>query len=142
MVSENNDAPSYASYILRHELLPLLLGEDEEMILYWAGKALARKHKDITEETLASWFQEAGWGTLELQQEKRKEKTYLLHPPAVDPARPFSLEAGFLAQTAEHDKEMLAEATYVIKKKKPVTVEIKVQWDRKDIVTRNEDEQA
>lgn len=133
MSEEIQSQISQSSYhILRHELLPILLGEEEEIILYWAGKSLARKQKIMTEQELSSWFQEVNWGRLELKKEKRSERLYEITTFSQETERPYSLETGFLAQLVETEKELLAEAFYEIKKKKPVVLQVTVRWDKKD----------
>ncbi|QKS71981.1 DUF2507 domain-containing protein [Paenalkalicoccus suaedae] len=130
----------YSYDLFRHELLPELLGEDEEIILYWAGKALARKkHEEIETDGLATFFEKASFGALTLLKEKRSERIYELTTNDYQPKRPFSLEAGFLAQLTELEMDLLAEATYEVKKKKPTCLHITVRWDKKDPSSMRED---
>ena len=48
--------------LLRDHVLPSILGQHEEDILYWAGKEIARKFPVFTIEELPIFFTEAGWG--------------------------------------------------------------------------------
>ncbi|NJP36712.1 DUF2507 domain-containing protein [Alkalicoccus luteus] len=133
MSEEQQQAETAAGYdVMRHELLPIILGEDEEVILYWAGKSLAREKKTTDEEALVRWFRTAQWGNLRLIKEKRAERIYEVTTSSYEPKRPYSLETGFLAQITELEKGLLAEANYEIKKKKPVTFHVTVKWDKKD----------
>ncbi|CAM3820400.1 DUF2507 domain-containing protein [Alkalicoccus chagannorensis] len=120
---------------LRHELLPLLLGEDEEIILYWGGRALAREQGALGSEELVTFFAESNWGWLEEKKTAKNEKVFTIETDSDAADRPYSLEAGFLAQMIEMETECLTEAVYEVKKKKPVKIEVKVKWDRKDAVT-------
>ncbi|SDN57266.1 DUF2507 domain-containing protein [Alkalicoccus daliensis] len=138
MPDETQNLISPYSYdVLRHELLPILLGEEENIILYWGGKSLARKHKLMETEALQNWFQEANWGRLELIKDKKNERTYEVTTSSYEADRPYSLETGFIAQMVELEKELLAEASYEVKKKKPVVFQITVRWDKKDPTAPN-----
>lgn len=118
--------------VLRNELLPILLGEEEEIILYWGGKSLARKQDAMQQPELASWFEKANWGKLELKKDKKNERVYEVTTSISKTERPFSLETGFIAQMVELEKEFLAEAFYEVKNKKPVVFQVTVRWDKKD----------
>ncbi|MDQ0256459.1 putative hydrocarbon binding protein [Evansella vedderi] len=124
----------YSNHLLRHVLIPELLGEEEESILYWAGKAISRKLKAEEINDLPLFFEKANWGTLTLMKERRNEKQYDLLAPQMIQDRPFTLECGFLAQWTEFQTGFITEATYEIKKKKPLTCRITVRWDPKDKV--------
>ncbi|MFA9558661.1 DUF2507 domain-containing protein [Evansella sp. AB-rgal1] len=127
--SLNLDVSAYSNHILRHVLLPELLGEEEESLLYWAGKSLSRK---LQVEDLPTFFEKANWGTLTLEKEKKNERHYELVAPLMEHERPFSLECGFIANWTERQVEFITEATYELKKKKPCTCKIIVRWDTKD----------
>ncbi|TVP83378.1 MAG: DUF2507 domain-containing protein [Alkalicoccus sp.] len=131
---QQNTIPAYSYDVLRHELLPLLLGEEEEMILYWAGKSLARRLNLQSPEELKHFFYEANWGRLSLIKNKRNGGLYEIESTCTDPSRPFTLEAGVIAQTVEKDKGLLAEASCTVFKKSPLTLHIVVEWDKKDSV--------
>ncbi|MCD8510311.1 MAG: YslB family protein [Bacillus sp. (in: Bacteria)] len=131
---EEMDTPisPFSNHVLRHVLIPELLGEEEASILYWAGKAIARKLQVEDMSDLPSFFEKANWGTLTLIKERRHEKHYDLVAPMMIPYRPLSMECGFLAQWMEHQSGFVSEATYEVKKKKPLTCRIIVRWDPKD----------
>jgi predicted hydrocarbon binding protein len=136
MTNELTNQQDRSGYdLMRHELLPLLLGEEEPAILYWAGKALVRQRSHMAASNLAEFFAEAQWGTLHLVKEKKYERIYEVETSAHDSNRPFTLETGVIAQTVELEKGLLAEATYEIRNKEPLTVRITVRWDKKDSVT-------
>ncbi|WP_368646039.1 DUF2507 domain-containing protein [Alkalibacterium putridalgicola] len=110
--------------LLRDALLPNLLKEDEEDILYWAGKELARSYrfdslKDLMQQT-ETFF--AG----ELIQTKSAKKTLhfdwtgplITHRLTEQAAPTFSLEAGFLAEGLQQLSGNYTEATYSIYQKK------------------------
>ncbi|WP_078595120.1 DUF2507 domain-containing protein [Evansella clarkii] len=132
----NETVPAFSNHILRHVLLPELLGKEEEMILYWAGKALYRKlaSAQAVLEDKASFFSAAGWGDLELIKEKRTELHYELVAPRMEKGRPFTLETGFLSEWNENETGCITEATYEVVKKDPCTCRITVKWDPKDQV--------
>ncbi|WP_280769837.1 YslB family protein [Salipaludibacillus daqingensis] len=130
---QDSQVSAYSYDLLRHELLPELLGEDEAMILYWAGKSVARKKIEQLESfNSTDFFMQANWGTLKLEKEKRQERVYELVAVHQNKDRPFSLETGFLAQMIELEKGVVSEASYSIKRKKPLTISIIVRWDKKD----------
>ncbi|MBU9721201.1 MULTISPECIES: YslB family protein [Bacillaceae] len=131
---ENMNVPTYSYQLLRHMLIPELLGKEEEMILYWAGKSIARKLYEDGVPELSSFFEQASWGTLSLLKEKRTEKQYELIAPLMEKDRPLTLECGFLAQWTEFQQGFITEATYELKKKKPCTYRIIVRWDKGDPV--------
>lgn len=136
---QDSQVSAYSYELLRNELLPELLGEDETMILYWAGKTLARKKVKLLESINSShFFKMANWGTLTLEKEKRHERLYELVATHQLIDRPFSLEAGFLAQLIELEKGVITEASYTIKRKKPLTISITVRWDKKDFTTHSD----
>ena len=110
--------------LLRDALLPNLLKEDEEDILYWAGKELARSYqfdslKDLMQQT-ETFF--AG----KLIQTKSTKKTVcfdwtgplVTHRLTEQAAPTFSLEAGFLAEGFQQLSGNYTEATYSIYQKK------------------------
>lgn len=118
--------------ILRNDLIPELLGEDEGMILYYSGKYLARKHAVDAAQDLPAFFSKCGWGELTLIKEKPKQINYELTTLFPISERSFSLETGFLAQLAELDKNAVSEGSFIVKKKEPYLVEIQVISDLKD----------
>ncbi|SDZ53388.1 Protein of unknown function [Evansella caseinilytica] len=130
----DNQVSAYSNYLLRHALLPELLGEEEEAVLYWAGKAIARKVAEVEPEELPFFFEKANWGSLQLVKEKGTEKHYELTAPFMHQDRPFTLESGFLSQWTENQTGFTTEANCEVIKKKPCICRIIVRWDPKDPV--------
>lgn len=126
--------PGFSYDILRNDVIPELLGEDESMILYYSGKHLARKHQERALEDLALFFEQTGWGRLTMLKEKPKQTSYELETPFEINERAFSLETGFLAQLKEARDGVVSEGSYVVKKKQPLTIEITILSDTKDPV--------
>ncbi|MDG5786924.1 DUF2507 domain-containing protein [Evansella sp. AB-P1] len=128
----NVDVSAFSNHLLRHVLLPELLGEEEESLLYWAGKSIARKVNVENFEDLPAFFEKANWGQLTLVKEKRNERIFELISPLMHHNRPFTLECGFLACWTEMNEGFITEATSELKKKNPCTCRIIVRWDLKD----------
>lgn len=120
--------------LIRDVLLGDLLGNDAAEILYWGGKTLARRFPCANTEELTAFFKEAGWGTIELVKETRKEWVYRLSGSLVErrftvQANPaFTLESGFIAEQAAARFESNAEAICQLHKKNK-HVEITVKWE-------------
>lgn len=131
---ETPESTTFSYELLRHVLLPELLGEDEEMILYWGGKSIARKLASEELDNLENFFERADWGTLSLVKEKKSTRVYELVAPLMEKGRPISLECGFLAQAIERLQGYVTEASYEMKKKNPYTCRITVKWDIADPV--------
>ncbi|WP_420489817.1 YslB family protein [Neobacillus drentensis] len=139
----NNEDPEprtismFGYEIIREYLLPEILGKDTPEILYWAGKRLARKFPLPDHETLVEFFTNASWGQLEIIKETKNEIEFeLVSPLIVSRVKSkaehfFQLEAGFLAQQIELQKEVIAEA-FEHPVKKANKVQFTVKWDRKD----------
>ncbi len=125
--------------LIREVLLFDLLGKETPNILYWAGKNLARKYPLETLDDIITFFEQAGWGTLTVINERNDELEVELTGTIVT-ARftlnencSFQLEAGFLAQQIEQQKRCVAEA-YEQQKKRAQKVLFTVKWDKKDEV--------
>ncbi|WP_054750869.1 DUF2507 domain-containing protein [Lacticaseibacillus thailandensis] len=105
---QNADQHPHAGEILLRDLmLPELLGERAEGILYFAGRSLAA-HLNVPEDQIASTFAAMGFGELSPEKIKNKVRTYTLGGPVVNQrlhlrgnATDFRLEAGFLAQLVQ-----------------------------------------
>lgn len=124
--------------LIREFVLPEILGKDTSEILYWAGKRLARKHPLATLDEVIEFFTKASWGQLELKNERKDEIEFeLISPLIVSRVKSkaehyFQIEAGFLAQQIELQKQAIAE-TFEHPVKKANKVQFTVKWDRKDI---------
>lgn len=109
--------------LLRDYLLPNLLKEDEEDILYWAGKELARSFTIETIDELAERMRSLFAGTLEETKKTKHTVTYSFSGPFVHhrltskTAPHFSLEAGFLAEAYQRLTGNYTESTYDIQNK-------------------------
>lgn len=96
--------------MLRDLLLPSLLGNNED-IMYWSGKLLARKLFLASKSDLRLFFKHAGLGELKLIKSKKNTSTYELSGEPVklrlslNQEPDFKLEAGFIAETCQlHDQ--------------------------------------
>jgi hypothetical protein len=132
---EKASISQFAYELLRSDLLPELLGKEERNILYWAGRHLARKYPLHTMEEVQAFFNEAGWGSLEMTEASGSEMIFSLQSLLIEQRmqnfqhHTFSLEAGFLAEQIQLQKKCTTEALESIKRNK---VSITVQWDKKD----------
>ncbi|MDZ5470755.1 YslB family protein (plasmid) [Bacillus sp. 31A1R] len=123
--------------LIRDVLIPDILGKDTSSILYWAGKSLARKYPLESHDQIIDFFQKAGWGTLifenELKNELECELTgeYITRRLKENQEAHFQLEAGFLAQQIEMQRNVISEA-YEHPKKRSKKVTFTVKWDNKD----------
>ena len=130
--------PSYfAITLLRDKLLPNLLEEDNELILYWAGKELAENFSLSDFTSLTSFFYAANFGYLKLIKTSKKsaivhldgdviaERTEVVNSPS------FALESGFLARAYEIiHPEVGAESEYTMLSHKKVAFTIHI-YDQK-----------
>ncbi|RSL32579.1 DUF2507 domain-containing protein [Salibacterium salarium] len=124
MSYSDNHELHFGYTLLRETLIPELLGSEEADILYWGGKRIARKYPAADTDEIIQFFQEAGWGQLELVNEKKKEIQFELQPLQNSIDR--HIEAGYLAQQLEYQKDKAAE-TFLMEKRKRITFHI--QWD-------------
>ncbi|MFL6554873.1 MAG: YslB family protein [Bacillus sp. (in: firmicutes)] len=121
--------------LIREILLPEILGKDTPEILYWAGKRLARKFPLTDIAQIMDFFTKASWGQLEIKKEKKTEIQFELMSPVIVPRVKskaeyfFQLEAGFLAQQIELQKEANAE-TFEHPVKKSNKVLFTVKWEK------------
>lgn len=107
----------FAYTLLRNDLLPELLGKEEETVLYWAGKHLARKYPLKSSDEICDFFQKAEWGTLSVIQEKSNQLVFEL-TPSEHPPRHYKLEAGFLAEQYENMTQCVTETFEQVKRKR------------------------
>ena len=123
--------------LIREVLLPDILGKDAPEILYWAGKRLARKYPLKTIDEVIQFFSRAAWGDITIKNEKKDELEFeLISPLLVSRVKSkaehfFQLEAGFLAQRIEYQKEAVAE-TFEHPVKHAQNVLFTVKWDKRD----------
>jgi predicted hydrocarbon binding protein len=131
--------PYFGYSLIRDVLLPDLLGNETNQILYWSGKNLARKYPLERKEDLISFFEQAGWGMLTITEEKRRELEFVLSGDVVTkrlnnhPNASFHLEAGFIAEQIQLQKNCTAESLLELKGKQDKVL-ITVKWDKKDII--------
>lgn len=131
--------PVFGYELIREVLLPSILGKDTAGILYWAGKDIARKFPLKNLDEIIDFFTKAGWGLLTIKNENKKEIDIELSSPIISERLKqksdchFQLEAGFLAQQLQYQKEVIAEA-YEHPKKKSGKVLFTIKWDKKDPV--------
>jgi predicted hydrocarbon binding protein len=137
----NTDEPRSVSIfgyeLIREVLLPEILGKDTPEILYWAGKRLARKYPLKNYDEIIAFFANASWGQLEIKNVGKDELEFELNSPFIvsrvksKAEHFFQLEAGFLAQQVELQKEVSTE-TFEHPTKKSNKVQFTVKWDKKD----------
>jgi predicted hydrocarbon binding protein len=125
--AETEMISSFAYKLLRNELIPELLGKEQEAILYWAGKALARKFPLQSIEEIIDFFKQASWGELHLIKDKKQEKHFTFTPKLSSSS--FKLEAGFLAEQIQQQTSFITETFEQSKRK---TMYFIVKSDRKD----------
>jgi predicted hydrocarbon binding protein len=134
---EEQKMSTFGYELIREVLLPDILGKDTPEILYWAGKRLARKYPLETIEDIIQFFSRAAWGVLAVKNEKKDEMEFELNSPLMvsrvksKAEHFFQLEAGFLAQQIEIQKEVIAE-TFEHPIKHARNVLFTVKWDKRD----------
>ncbi|MES9684000.1 hypothetical protein CN514_11485 [Bacillus sp. AFS001701] len=127
--------------LIRNDLLNDLLGKEQNDILYWAGKMIARKYPLATFEEIIEFFDQAGWGTLTVEEEKKQEVHLILSSELITYRNQqkknvsYQLEAGFLAMQIQQQIDVIAE-TYEEQSKRGDKVKFQVKWDLKDPITR------
>ena len=136
-VVEGND--SLFSYtLIRDALIPNLLGQETNDILYWAGKELARQYPLNNQQDTILFFKKAGFGALTLDSHHKNKVIFRLSGSAVEnrlamvKQPSFNLEAGFLAEQIQQQESLYTEAIYEIKSKAK-SVLITLQQDTKDL---------
>ncbi|URM33892.1 YslB family protein [Cytobacillus firmus] len=129
--------PVFGYELIREVLLHDLLGNEAPEILYWAGKRLARMYPLETAGQIGEFFINAGWGSLSIANESKHELEMVLSSPLIagrlqkNNNCTFQLEAGFIAQQIEFQKEVICEA-FEHPRKKTGKILITVKWDKKD----------
>lgn len=130
---------AFAYELIREELLPDIIGKELDRISYWAGKNLARKYALETFDDIIVFFQQAGWGDLSIIEQNRREMQLQLTSPLIAERyknkrhTTYQLEAGFLAQQVQQQRQVIAEA-YENQKKRSEKVLFTVKWDSKDSI--------
>lgn len=105
-MKENKEHLYFINQLYRDFLFPTILGEDNQEILYWAGKRISR-HYDISSlDDLVSFFDEAEFGKLEKVKERRTHIDFELTGQTVtdrinSDSKEFSLESGMIAETVQ-----------------------------------------
>lgn len=139
---EPRTIPIFGYELIREVLLPDILGKDTPEILYWAGKRIARKYPLNNVDEIIQFFSRAAWGTLTVKAEKNDELEFELTSPLIisrvhsKAEHFFQLEAGFLAQQVEFQKEVVAE-TFEHPVKRAQKVLFTVKWDKRDKVQKS-----
>ena len=130
--------PVFGYELLRETLLPEILGEETPKILYWAGKHIARKYPLDSISDIIVFFQQAGWGELQIVKESNSELIAELSSDIITKrikskeSTNFQLEAGFLAQQIERHKEVITE-TFEHPRKRSTKVQFTIKWDKRDL---------
>lgn len=125
--------------LLRDILIPELLAKNTGTILYWSGKAIARKIPLKNLEAIQDFFVLSSFGDLSLTKQKHNQYSFeLTGAPVLDriklSATPdFQLETGFLAQQLEFQLGIVTEGLSALTKKKDA-VTITIQTDPKDVI--------
>ncbi|MDQ0220131.1 DUF2507 domain-containing protein [Peribacillus cavernae] len=135
--SEEFQVPAFGYELLREVLLDDILGKDSPQILYWAGKRMARRFPLSGKDEIISFFQSAGWGSLEVSKESKDEMELILTGKIVtrrfdvNEQCHFQLEAGFLAEQFGLQNKLLTEAIEETKLRANKVI-FTVKWDKKD----------
>lgn len=135
----NTLGTTFGTLLLRDALLPELIGEDNN-ILYWAGKSLARKFIVKNDDDLMAFYLDANLGKLQRIKEKKDELYFELSGQIVQKRQElgkadFLLEAGFLAQSIQQQTGFISEATIAKQSKNSIIFLVKI--DLKDPVKAN-----
>lgn len=124
-----NSPRGMSTAAMRDVLLPLILGQETDGILYWIGKDLARQFPVATPGDLSLLTHQLGLGDLRLTSSHNTTITWELSGPVIaerlalqKEATSFTLEAGFLAKQVEFQTSKVTEATVLEKKKDTVVI--------------------
>jgi predicted hydrocarbon binding protein len=137
---DNEQVTAFGYELIRSILIPELLGEESDRILYWAGKSLARRFPLTSVQETIDFFKKAAWGDLSISEENKREITFELTSKLISSrfqnksGHSYQLEAGFLAEQIQHLKERISETYDTKKHEKQHKVIFKVQWDRKGAI--------
>ncbi|MFD1671728.1 YslB family protein [Agrilactobacillus yilanensis] len=125
--------------LLRDILIPELLSKDTGPILYWAGKAVARKIPLETLEAVQDFFVLTSLGDLSLSKQKHNQYIFTLTGTTVEErlkltdTPDFQFETGFLAQSLEYQLGIVVEGMSELTKKQN-GAKITLQTDPKEII--------
>ncbi|WP_243297416.1 YslB family protein [Bacillus litorisediminis] len=133
------NVPASSIMLMREWVIPELLRNHSDSVLYWSGKKLARSFPCQTIDEIKLFFEKVGFGTLTVLAEKSDKLEFQLSGEIValrfelnsEPS--FFLEAGFLAEQIQTQKKMICESVYQTKKRSRI-VTFTVQWDQKDSI--------
>ncbi len=138
-VQDSESVPAFGYELIREVLIPELLGSDTHEILYWAGKKLARKFPLQSLPEIIDFFKRAGWGDLSIKSETKTELELELSSKLITPRikkqepHHFQIEAGFLAEQIEIQRQVIAE-TFEHPRKRNGKILFTVKWDKKDSI--------
>lgn len=135
MTKQTYETPTRLGYeIIRDHVLPNILGNHEDEILYWSGKEIARKFPIFSIDELPDFFREAGWGSLVTHEGKTAKDEALFILEQSDTTllknRSYNLEAGFIAEQFQKLNGLLTEC-YGEKFPRENHVRFLVKWDLK-----------
>lgn len=126
---------SYALVWLRREVLPMLLEEKEETILYWLGKEVAKKERLRDLISLRIYFEKNGLGRLSIQKREKDQILLLLQDSplssaSVTSAGALSLECGMVTYAMEELFQQKGEGSvhWTDPQSKSPSLEIKVTF--------------
>lgn len=123
----------FVNQLYRDFLLPTILGEDNEAILYWGGKKIARKYDLSSFEDVVSFFAITEFGKLVQLKQRRSETIFELSGQSVtdrlnSDSHEFSLEAGILAEAVQKETGRTTECEQSIDGKRK-SVQITAKFD-------------
>lgn len=112
--NQQNEHVYFVNQLYRDFLLPTILGDDNEAILYWGGKRIARKYELSSFEDVESFFSTTEFGILTKIKEHRNELCFELSGQNVTDrinsgSHEFSLEAGIIAEAIEKESKRTTE---------------------------------
>ena len=121
--NEQHEHVYFVNQLYRDFLLPTILGKDNEAILYWAGKRIARKYDLLSFEDVVSFFATTEFGSLEQTKTHRNEEIFKLKGQNVTDrinsgSQEFSLEAGIIAEAIEKETGRTTECEIKVDERK------------------------
>lgn len=120
--NQQNEHIYFVNQLYRDFLLPTILGSDNNEILYWAGKRIARKYDLVSFDDINSFFSTTGFGILTKIKERRTEIIMELTGQSVvdrlnSGINEFSLEAGIIAEAFQNETNRTTECEQKIDEK-------------------------